>query len=633
MWVSIRRVRSSLDNPNEFSTKLDYIPLQVSFEVANPDLMKLLIKPLYGDHPEFGIRELIQNAVDAVLELREYMKQNNLQNISDLKRQETDIVLSIETRANEEKWICVSDNGIGMDEDVIQNYYLKAGAPFRQSESWAKSFMDEKGNSKVLRSGRFGVGVLACFLLGDEIEVETRHVKNKKGIRFRAKLDAESIELKKIKCAIGTKISIKLNIELPKMSLPFYLPYPTFGVIQKDGTINKLNGILPSDDLSLDHGWHQISHVDYEKVFWSYNHYSNLYCNGFIIDKYAYGIRRMYGRDKFEDKLHTWNSFCEYSFPFEVPAISVMDPDGKFPLDLQRTEMTINKLPFDEELRFDIIKQFFIRILCSAPEHSLLDIMSRKWYFDEKFKGLELSDNQISNWISTPKGISLLNDWHLDKCDVERILIIPNDKNNNISFQLDKYHWQALAGINVSSNSKNETEWPWFFRKVFIRKNYLQRNTFRIIGARVIIKKSVATNMLSSLPISVRNKLKIIWEDKTWQIIASTNSIKGLAELKELIHNEGKDAIIPVLVAEWLLPREKNINQLSPLTYWWNEILKTSIIPYEFSQRKNIIAEKYKDIITNIAPYKFTQPPTITGKKNHKPFLGQSDNLKDVVPF
>lgn len=32
---------------------------------ANPDIVKHLVAPLYGDDPSYGVRELIQNAVDA----------------------------------------------------------------------------------------------------------------------------------------------------------------------------------------------------------------------------------------------------------------------------------------------------------------------------------------------------------------------------------------------------------------------------------------------------------------------------------------------------------------------------------------------------------------------------------------
>jgi hypothetical protein len=48
------------------------IPEKIAFEAANADLLKLLVAPLYGNDPSIGVRELIQNAIDAVREYEDY---------------------------------------------------------------------------------------------------------------------------------------------------------------------------------------------------------------------------------------------------------------------------------------------------------------------------------------------------------------------------------------------------------------------------------------------------------------------------------------------------------------------------------------------------------------------------------
>jgi molecular chaperone HtpG len=64
----------------------------------------------------------------------------------------------------------------------------------------------------VLRTGRFGVGALAAFLLGDEIEVTTRHALSpaEEGINFSARLDDETISLHRVNAPIGTRIKIRI---------------------------------------------------------------------------------------------------------------------------------------------------------------------------------------------------------------------------------------------------------------------------------------------------------------------------------------------------------------------------------------------------------------------------------------
>ncbi|MER8759205.1 ATP-binding protein [Mesorhizobium sp. M0976] len=175
--LRIRRVRSNIDNIVDFASAVNYLPIDVSFTSANNDLLNLLIGPLYGGDIGVGIRELIQNAVDAVREFDDLPEA--VKNGDDTKRFEisSDVQISIELDdKSQPTFFEITDRGVGMTADVVVNYFLKAGASFRRSDQWKALHEDDKGHSKVIRSGRFGVGALATFLLGEEIEVETRHI-------------------------------------------------------------------------------------------------------------------------------------------------------------------------------------------------------------------------------------------------------------------------------------------------------------------------------------------------------------------------------------------------------------------------------------------------------------------------
>lgn len=73
LGINIRRLRSSLDDINEYTRnkKPEFIPKVLKFRTADSEMMELLIAPLYGNKPEIGIRELVQNSVDACLELED----------------------------------------------------------------------------------------------------------------------------------------------------------------------------------------------------------------------------------------------------------------------------------------------------------------------------------------------------------------------------------------------------------------------------------------------------------------------------------------------------------------------------------------------------------------------------------
>jgi len=166
LGLKIRRVKSNLDDAMTFSQSVPYVPARIAFEAANADLLKLLVAPLYNNDPGIGIRELIQNAVDAVREFEDYSIQRPETATVERYHQPADVVLHVDCDTKGlPTTITITDRGVGMTAQIIQEYFLKAGASFRKSNAWRQDHEDAQGHSRVLRTGRFGVGALAAFLL------------------------------------------------------------------------------------------------------------------------------------------------------------------------------------------------------------------------------------------------------------------------------------------------------------------------------------------------------------------------------------------------------------------------------------------------------------------------------------
>ncbi|MTK09595.1 MAG: metal-dependent phosphohydrolase [Hungatella sp.] len=120
---------------------------------------------LYGK-PEVALRELLQNSIDACQlrrSLTERWKDNYIPCIS----------VSMKTIDGVD-YLIVEDNGIGMNQHIIDRYYTNIGQSYYTSTEFY-DLMSE--NSKIFKPiSRFGIGILACFMVCDNMEVETRKI-------------------------------------------------------------------------------------------------------------------------------------------------------------------------------------------------------------------------------------------------------------------------------------------------------------------------------------------------------------------------------------------------------------------------------------------------------------------------
>ena len=125
LGLILRRVRSNLDDVDAFAKTVEYVPRRIEFDVARAQLLKLLIRPLYGDQPSIGVRELIQNAVDAVRELWFLQERHKELRGAPLIEQRGDVEVWLDDPDESGfAWLAVSDRGVGMTEAVVRDYFL-----------------------------------------------------------------------------------------------------------------------------------------------------------------------------------------------------------------------------------------------------------------------------------------------------------------------------------------------------------------------------------------------------------------------------------------------------------------------------------------------------------------------------
>ena len=158
-----------------------YLSGQYRLTLDQDQVMELLVgKDLYSD-PSVFVRELIQNAIDAVRTRKQL--DNNLPTY--WKAQ-----INIRSWMDDEgyHWFRIEDNGIGMTEDTIMNFFLKIGRSYYTSETFQQAKLRCKADPDYMPISRFGIGILSCFM-GDKgtnrVEVSTKHF-NEYGIYYPA---------------------------------------------------------------------------------------------------------------------------------------------------------------------------------------------------------------------------------------------------------------------------------------------------------------------------------------------------------------------------------------------------------------------------------------------------------------
>lgn len=371
--LKLRRIRTSIDDEESFASRSKFLPRKIAFEASSADLLSLLVEPLYGDRPEVGLRELIQNSVDAVLE-REHIEGRS--SVRQIAGYDADVLVYIENGPNGTVNVVIEDSGIGMDAEVLQNYFLRAGASFRQSPRWKSTFMDSHGKVSVARTGRFGIGALAAFLLGPRIQVETRRLGSTSGLKFVASLDADAIEVEKCDRPVGTRISVSIEVDKRDSVSRLFDERSNLWdwYCKKHPRLLRLGGagveLEAGFQFSEDDSWVAIDIPKYKEVFWShkavrrgkYDSDTNaLYCNGMFVEE----LSELGNLD-----LILPDREIAPDVSIACPSLLVTDHDGHLPLNLQRYGLSQADEELSAALRTSMAMDLLVEAFALAPELS-----------------------------------------------------------------------------------------------------------------------------------------------------------------------------------------------------------------------------------------------------------------------
>lgn len=489
---TVRRIDSNIFQQSTRKQLERNIVIEKAHLQAAPEILELLIAPLYGSDAKYGVRELLQNAIDACRERTEM----------ECKRGNTSYQGNVCVELNaecEQSYFSIKDNGCGMDQEVILKYFLVAGSSYRNSPQWKEQF----GSQDINRSGKFGIGVLAAFLLGNRIEVETRPLGKNESFFFE--INNENYEQINIfrkgakkhllrKKEFGTCIRIDMERELAKKMVAefnngkassfiepywtqwFWLPVPVVQYLINGQEWKNPYGCVDWKEaygLQENGRWFELKERGaFDQVWWTPEESNCIWCNGiFITNDPDDGIGQY-------RKPLSFSQGGTHDFCLKVPALSVMD--SKCTLDLNLSRNKVQNFP--KEIR----KALYIENCKLALSLlMLLDFSEQKELLPEFPFGIKRIPEKIENLLFCKEGYNVPICRVLRQISGERIWLLYRDRKWD-EFDFDKLE-DIVSLMHYGDHIDREEDirdglfnafWVGYeksivFDSIYIKKNYI----------------------------------------------------------------------------------------------------------------------------------------------------------------
>ena len=206
------------------------------FQINLGGIIDLLSNHLYSG-PQVYIRELLQNSVDAIL-ARSYIEPEHQGAVN---------IRLFEQPAGSPPKLVFTDNGIGLTEDEIHRFLATIGQTSKRDD------LDSQRSDYI---GQFGIGLLSCFVVSDEIVVITRSCRDgAKTMEWRGRADGTySIKTLDVETQAGTEVHLLCKAGSEEYFVPFavqnlarrfgsLLPYPI--MLETDAEMVQINEERP----------------------------------------------------------------------------------------------------------------------------------------------------------------------------------------------------------------------------------------------------------------------------------------------------------------------------------------------------------------------------------------------------
>lgn len=142
----------------------NFRPISIQFQFDRERMLEFLSQELYQAEKYVFLRELLQNSIDAIRMRRAILQSQEKRNMKDFG----EIHVRVENHSSGLIELTWTDNGIGMDQYVVQNYLAVIGKSYYRSDDFLRLGIP------IDPISHFGIGILTCFMVSDSIEITTK---------------------------------------------------------------------------------------------------------------------------------------------------------------------------------------------------------------------------------------------------------------------------------------------------------------------------------------------------------------------------------------------------------------------------------------------------------------------------
>ena len=172
-----------------------------NLSIDSENIFPIIKKWMYSDHDIF-YRELVSNGCDAVTKLKKLDMMGEYE-LPEGYKGRIDVCLD-----PKEKTITITDNGLGMTADEVEEYITKIA--FSGATDFIEKYKDKSNSDQII--GHFGLGFYSAFMVADEVHIDTLSYKEgAQAVHWECDGSTSYQISDGDKAEVGTKITLFVN--------------------------------------------------------------------------------------------------------------------------------------------------------------------------------------------------------------------------------------------------------------------------------------------------------------------------------------------------------------------------------------------------------------------------------------